>query len=72
MYVSVTQSSGGISQRNSWHSHGRTGSTNQCAVQTHRPTPRGVVGAESRVVDPLVAADLDGRPEAEVEAHKNG
>jgi hypothetical protein len=72
MYVFATQSSGGISQRNGWYSHGRTGSANQHAVRTHRPTPWGAMLAEPAAVDPLVAADSDGWLEAEVEAHKNG
>jgi len=46
MYISATQSCGGISRQNGWHSHGWTDSANQRAVQTHRPTPRGAVLAE--------------------------
>ena len=72
MYLSATQSSGGISRRNGCHSHGRTGSANQRAVRTHRPTARGAVLGELAGGESLVAADLDGRLEAEVEAHKNG
>ena len=72
MYVSATQSIGGISRWNGWHSHDQTSSANQREVRTHRPTPRGVVRAEPAAGDLLVVADLDGRPEAEVEAHKNG
>ena len=45
VYVSATQFSGGISRQNGWHSHGRTGSANKCAVRTHRPS-RGAVQAE--------------------------
>ena len=61
MYVSATQSCGGISRRNGWHSHGRTDSTKQRAVRTHRPTPRGAVLAALEGGGSLVAADLDGR-----------
>ena len=39
-------------------------------VRTHRPS-RGAVRAELAGGEPLVAADLDGRAEAEVEANKN-
>ena len=38
----------------------------------HMLSPQGAVGAEFEAVDPLAAADLDGWPEAEVAAHKNG
>ena len=71
MYVSATQSSGGIFWRNGWHSHGWTGSANQRAVRTHRPTQRGAVLVELLGGESLVAADLYGWLEAEVEAHKN-
>ena len=71
VYVSATQFSGGISRQNGWYSHGRTGSTNKRAVRTHRLS-RGAVRAELTGGEPLVAADLDGQAEAEVEAKKNG
>ena len=71
MYVSATQFSGEISQQSGWHSHGRIDSANQHAARTHKPS-QGVVLAELGEGEPLVAADLDGRGEAEVEANKNG
>jgi hypothetical protein len=71
MYVSAIQFSREISQQSGWHSHGRIDSANQRAARTHKPL-RGVVLAELGEGEPLVAADLDGRGEAEVEANKNG
>jgi hypothetical protein len=71
VYVSATQFSGGISRQNGWYNHGRTGSVNKHAVRTHRPS-QGAVRGELAGGEPLVAVDLDGRAEAEVEANKNG
>ena len=71
MYVSATQFSGEISQQSGWHSHDRIDLANRRAARTHKPS-RGAVRAERGEEEPLVAADLDGRDKAEVEANKNG
>ena len=71
MYGFATQFSKGNSREIGWHSHDRIGSANKRVVRTPKPT-RGAVRAELGGGEPLVAVDLDGRAEAEVEANKNG
>jgi hypothetical protein len=70
MYGFATQFSKGNSREIGWHSHDRIGSANKRVVRTPKPT-RGAVRAELGGGEPLVAAVLVGRGEAEVEAHQN-